>query len=172
MSVTVEQVRKHLEQLGYHDVPDEVLQDFRRELSTRIVGTSHSALEEEQDSAGVQLHPARGCGVEEGENGAKRGAEITPVKVRGGSRLGGKAMRVDPRVAINCDQYDADDSENDKENTENQAQQQAASDRPRSAPARRPITAPGYAPLPARQERPETHASSRMSANTSLSTSR
>lgn len=173
MSVTVEQVREHLEQLGYFDVPDEVLQDFRRELSTRIVGTAHSALEEEeQESAGVEIHPARGYGVEEGDEGAKRGLGGTPVRVRAASRLGGKAMRVDPRVAIKLDQYEADESENEKENMQNKAERPATSDRPRSATARRPITAPGYAPPPARQERQETHAPSRMSANTSLSTSR
>ncbi|KAJ1478620.1 hypothetical protein T484DRAFT_2928794 [Baffinella frigidus] len=172
MSVTVEQVREHLEQLGYFDVPDEVLQDFRRELSTRIVGTAHSALEEEeQESAGVEIHPARGYGVEEGDEGAKRGLGGTPVRVRAASRLGGKAMRVDPRVAIKLDQYEADESENEKENMQNKAERPATSDRPRSATARRPITAPGYAPPPARQERQETHAPSRMSANTSLSTS-
>ena len=163
-----EQVREHLEQLGYHDVPGEVLEDFRRELTERIVSGVQSGaaadehMEDDYD-AGVALKPARGAGVDDWEGGAKKGGVgSTPVRERK-SQLG-NARRVDPRVVIN---YDADDSEYDKENAEVNHPADAAR-RPKSAPARRPITALGYASPPARQERPAAPSPTRVGSSASL----
>mmetsp|Transcript_13329 Transcript_13329/g.26259 ORF Transcript_13329/g.26259 Transcript_13329/m.26259 type:complete len:288 (-) Transcript_13329:49-912(-) len=99
LSVSMEQVRKHLEDLGYSDVPPHVLADFTAELAARV---SESAVcDELRGGAAVggqrvdKAQPLRPRTASEANRTESRGATIR----KRGTRLSDKAAERVPDVS-------------------------------------------------------------------------
>uniref|UniRef100_A0A6U5BMD7 Centriolar and ciliogenesis-associated protein HYLS1 C-terminal domain-containing protein n=1 Tax=Hemiselmis andersenii TaxID=464988 RepID=A0A6U5BMD7_HEMAN len=87
LSVTMEQVRKHLDDLGYTDVPAQVLADFTTELAARVAGSAEmSDLPQENPNQGP-LRP-------------RTASETNRFVRKRGTRVGGKPAETTARDAV------------------------------------------------------------------------